>query len=249
MRHPVFAAAFGAILLLPSCALDEPAMVGSSTFPLEPHIFYPPYGPTTGQIATGEITGRSRALEQPIAFPHYTHATTLNISCEYCHSDARKSIHAGVPATQVCMNCHKLVRQATGADGPSPEIAKVVASYESGTPIPWQKVHDLPDYVHFAHSRHVNAGVQCTECHGQVQLMGQPETYKVKVEPAEGQPAPEEEQWKDETSVRYPMVRETPLQMGWCLNCHATHPSIDKNYGEKANERRAELKDCWTCHK
>jgi hypothetical protein len=39
------------------------------------------------------------------------------------------------------------------------------------------------------------------------------------------------------------------MQMGWCLDCHASHPSIDKNYGDKANLRRAELKDCWTCHK
>jgi hypothetical protein len=45
------------------------------------------------------------------------------------------------------------------------------------------------------------------------------------------------------------MVRETTLQMGWCLECHENHPSIDENYGTAATLRRAELKDCWTCHK
>ena len=49
--------------------------------------------------------------------------------------------------------------------------------------------------------------------------------------------------------VKTVMVREATLQMGWCLNCHKTHPSVDENYGEQAELRRAELKDCWTCHK
>lgn len=235
------------LILLAGCTLDEPGMVGSTTFPIEPHIFYPQYWGADGnsQIAAGDVTGRDYALEQPIAFPHYTHASTLGMSCEYCHSDARKSIHGGVPSTQVCMNCHKMVKQGVGAAGPSPEIAKVVASYEKGEPIQWKKVHDLPDFVNFAHSRHVNAGVQCTECHGQVQLQGQKEVVKVKAEPVEGE---HEVKW-EEKEVVVPMIRETTLQMGWCLDCHASHPSVDKNYGEQANVRRAELKDCWTCHK
>ena len=162
------------------------------------------------------------------------------MNCEYCHSDARKSIHGGVPAVQVCMNCHKYVKKGIEATDPSPEIAKVVKAYEDGTPIEWKKVHDLPDYVNFAHSRHVNAGVQCTECHGQVALQGQPETVMVEVEG--GEPV-------ETSAVKYPFIRETPLQMGWCLNCHANHPSVDENYGAEANIRRAELQDCWTCHK
>ena len=53
----------------------------------------------------------------------------------------------------------------------------------------------------------------------------------------------------EEMQVKNVMVRETTMQMGWCLNCHASHPSINDNYGDKADLRRAELKDCWTCHK
>ena len=41
------------------------------------------------------------------------------------------------------------------------KIAKVVESWEKGTPIPWQKVHDVPDYVFFNHAAHVNKGVGC----------------------------------------------------------------------------------------
>ncbi|MBA2319668.1 MAG: cytochrome c3 family protein [Deltaproteobacteria bacterium] len=244
-------------------------MVDSPTFPIEPHIFYPQYTAVNGQVAAGAVQGTGRVLEQPVAFPHYLHATTLEMSCEYCHSDARKSIHGGVPSTQVCMNCHNLVKTVAGADEPSPEIAKVVEAHNAGTPLVWNKVHDLPDYVVFAHSRHVNAGVQCTECHGQVQLQGQRELVKVARPSAEGAPhaapaaegevAPHTEgqaaegeghgEMVEVEMVKNVMIREATLQMGWCLECHASHPSIDENYGERANVRRAELKDCWTCHK
>jgi hypothetical protein len=132
------------------------------------------------------------------------------------------------------MQCHTWVKTE------SPHIKLVTEHYENGDPIQWQKVHDLPDYVNFAHVRHVKAGVECTECHGQVKLQGEP-TYETRTNEAG-----EEYQ---HLSVEKVMVRESTLQMGWCLDCHAGHPSVDENYGENAGTRRAELKDCWTCHK
>jgi len=152
-------------------------------------------------------------IEQPIAFPHSTHAQTLGMECQYCHSSARKGVHAGVPSTQLCMGCHNLVP----TEG-RPELDKLKDYYAKEEPIPWVKVHDLPDFVYFNHKRHVTGGVQCQECHGQVQEMGVAE-------------------------------RVATLEMGWCLDCHAQHDSIDENYGTKAELRRAELKDCYTCHK
>ena len=193
---------------------------GDTNHPRAPHNLLPEYTSENGHIAAGVTTGE--APEQPIAFPHNTHIQVLGIECEYCHSEARKSIHAGVPTTQVCMNCHQHVKKD------APEIQRVAEYWEKGEPIPWQKVHDLPDYVHFEHKRHVKAGVDCTECHGQVPLMG-----GVRVG----------------NTVEGTMIRETTLQMGWCLGCHENHPSINENYGETADLRRAELKDCWTCHR
>ncbi len=38
-------------------------------------------------------------------------------------------------------------------------------------PIPWIKVHLLPDYAYFSHAVHVNANVGCTSCHGRVDQM------------------------------------------------------------------------------
>lgn len=208
-----------AAMLLAGCP-ETTDYAGDEAFPRDPHALLPQYGPSNGQIATGVATGI--ALEQPINFPHYTHAAELGMQCEFCHSEARRSIHAGVPHTQVCMNCHSQVKKD------SPEIQKLTEYWTSGEPIPWQKVHDLPDYVYFSHKRHVKAGVNCTECHGQVALQGQ----------------------GDVTSEDFEvMIREASLQMGWCLDCHSNHPSVDENYGDKAGIRRAELKDCWTCHK
>lgn len=194
----------------------------TSVHPKDDHPILPQYGPNTGYRATGPTP--ADPLDQPIAFSHYRHATLLGMDCQYCHTEARRSIHAGVPPVELCMGCHKHVFTDR------PEIQKLAAVWDSGEPIVWHKVHDLPDYVIFNHARHVGAGLDCTECHGQIPLQGQ---------------------WPDpnDPSQAVVMKREPSLQMGWCLDCHATHPSIDENYGDNADLRRSELKDCWTCHK
>lgn len=103
---------------------------------------------------------------QPIAFSHEWHAGQKKIACLYCHFGAEKSKHAGIPPLNVCMNCHRVLRKNN-----SPEIAKIVKAYESNTPIQWVKVHNLPDHVDFNHSVHVNKGINCTACHGEVTQM------------------------------------------------------------------------------
>lgn len=231
---PRIAGLFLGIAILTSCVVDEEARLDDERFPLEPHLILPQYYPSNGQVAAGVTTGAEAALDQPLPFSHYLHAGKNEIACEYCHSSARKSIHGGVPELQVCMNCHTHVKKD------SPHIQKLTAAFKEGRTLEWQKVHDLPDYVYFAHNRHVRAGVQCTECHGQVQLQGKPRTAMVPN--ADGVEV-------ESIEVDAVMIRETTLQMGWCLDCHAEHPSVDENYGESATLRRAELKDCWTCHK
>jgi hypothetical protein len=157
--------------------------------------------------------------EQPINYSHKLHAGKLQIDCQYCHFNARRSIHAGVPTTDTCMNCHKFVSADGRSDEAQADIAKLKEYAASGEPIPWVKVHDVPDFVYFSHKRHVVGGVECQECHGEVQ---------------------------EDMTVAY---RVAELTMGWCLNCHKEHPKVDENYGAQAELRRAELKDCWTCHK
>ncbi len=103
--------------------------------------------------------------KQPIDYSHRLHAGQLGIDCRYCHASVEVSAVASVPSTQTCMNCHAQVKPD------SPKLAVLRESWENGTPIEWVKVHDLPDYVHFDHSAHVNVGVGCASCHGRVDRM------------------------------------------------------------------------------
>jgi hypothetical protein len=95
--------------------------------------------------------------QQPVPYSHALHAGQLGIDCRYCHTTVEKAAFAAVPPTQTCMNCHSKIR-ATSA-----KLLPIRESYATGLPVPWVKVHDLPDFVYFDHSAHVRRGVGCVE--------------------------------------------------------------------------------------
>jgi hypothetical protein len=132
--------------------------------------------------------------EQPIAFSHKVHAGDNEIPCMYCHIQARRSISAGVPSVSKCVGCHNEV--ATDR----PEIRKLLNYFNNKEPIPWIKVHDLPDFVHFTHKRHVLADIECQTCHGPVETM---DRIHVTSRGLDGSPH-----------------QDTPWKMGLCLDCH-----------------------------
>ena len=106
----------------------------------------------------------------------------------YCHTTANDSKSAGIPGINVCMNCHNVVKK--GKQTGEEEIAKVIESWNTGKPIKWVRVHNLPDHVWFSHAQHVNAGKrECEECHGAVDEMDR-------------------------------VVQVESLGMGWCIHCH-----------------------------
>jgi hypothetical protein len=102
---------------------------------------------------------------QPVPFSHEIHVNQLGMDCRYCHSDVERSPRANIPATATCMGCHNQIL----AD--DPRLSLVRESFETGDPIPWVKVHVLPDFAYFNHAIHVARGVSCVECHGQVNRM------------------------------------------------------------------------------
>jgi mono/diheme cytochrome c family protein len=128
------------------------------------------------------------APDQPILFSHKVHAGDNKIDCKYCHTSVMVSKHAGIPSVSLCMNCHMAVRQ--GRHSGTAEIEKIYKALETGKPIEWIRVHNLPDHSYFNHAQHVNAGkVECESCHGDVKSMD-----------------------------RIRQVQQ--LSMGWCIDCH-----------------------------
>ena len=104
-------------------------------------------------------------IEQPIAFSHALHNGQLGLDCRYCHTSVEVAASANIPPTETCMTCHSQIRVG------SPQLAAVQASWDSGEPIVWNRVHDLADFVYFNHSAHINKGIGCSSCHGRIDQM------------------------------------------------------------------------------
>lgn len=116
-------------------------------------------------VRTPYVTGERQPRAQPVEFDHRHHVRDDGIGCLYCHADAERSPFAGVPPTELCMGCHGQIWNE------SPLLEPVRRSFFSGLPIPWRRVHALPDFVFFDHHVHVRRGVGCVSCHGQVDRM------------------------------------------------------------------------------
>jgi mono/diheme cytochrome c family protein len=188
---------------------------------------------------------------QPIHYSHKIHAGDNEINCKYCHSAARVSKTAGIPSLNVCMNCHKNISEVAESTA-TPEYSKAFydaqiqklydavgwdktkQAYTGKTqPVKWVRIHNLPDFVYFNHSQHVNvAGVECQTCHGPVQ------EFEI-------------------------MKQYSKLTMGWCIDCHRKtdvkmegnayydkiHAELSKKYGvEKLTAAQMGGLECGKCH-
>lgn len=163
-------------------------------------------------------------IEQPIEFPHFRHAGDakdggMQINCMYCHTYARRSMVAGIPPIQKCIGCHQSIESVRD----KPRIQKLFEYWDAKKPIPWKKVHDLPDFVRFNHERHIQRFYfqqdrpyqeVCGYCHGNVKAM---------------------------TVAQ----RQKPLTMGWCVSCHQKDHLVSANSSVTGHGPN----DCFTCHK
>jgi hypothetical protein len=111
------------------------------------------------------ISNQGIPPEQPIPFSHKHHVQQLGIDCRFCHTSVENSSFAGIPSAKTCMTCHS--QMWTNA-----EVLKPLRdAYQADRPIPWVRVHHLPEFVYFNHSVHIAKGVACTTCHGPVDHM------------------------------------------------------------------------------
>ena len=182
------------------------------------------------------------APEQPIAFSHKIHAGDNDIPCQYCHTEARRSPSAGVPSVNKCMGCHNEVATE------SPLIRQVNEYWENKEPIPWIKVHDLPDFVHFTHKRHVQAGIACQTCHGPVETMDKIAVHSRNNEGPTLLASSTGEIMNSETSD-VGATQNDHWEMGLCLNSHKQHDVVDGKAVRVDEGGFDNGLDCWTCHK
>ena len=103
--------------------------------------------------------------DQPVPFSHKHHVSGLGLDCRYCHTSVETSAFAGMPPTETCITCHSQIWSD------SPMLEPVRASWRNNESIHWTRVHDLPGFVYFNHSIHINKGIGCQTCHGRVDLM------------------------------------------------------------------------------
>jgi hypothetical protein len=179
------------------------------------------------------VTGVNVVLDQPVPFSHEHHVRGLGLDCRYCHTSVEKSSFAGIPPTETCMTCHSQIWTD------SPMLAPVRTSMRTSTPIRWNRVHDLPDYVFFNHSIHVQKGVGCVSCHGPVDQM--PMTWKAK---------PMTMEWClscHREPERHLRPRTEVFNMNW------VPPGNQVSEGRKLIKEHEipvqRLSDCYTCHR
>jgi hypothetical protein len=98
---------------------------------------------------------------QPLPYSHKTHLA-LGLSCGGCHTNPDPGNMMTFPATAKCMQCHA----AVAADKPA--IQKLSEFAKAGQPIPWVRVYQLTAGVNWSHRKHIQAGLQCVMCHGEV---------------------------------------------------------------------------------
>lgn len=103
--------------------------------------------------------------DQPVPFSHKHHVSGLGLDCRYCHTSVETSAFAGMPPTETCITCHSQIWSD------SPMLEPVRASWRENQSLHWTRVHDLPGFVYFNHSIHINKGIGCQTCHGRVDLM------------------------------------------------------------------------------
>lgn len=111
------------------------------------------------------MTRQNVTREQPIQFSHKHHVGDDGLDCRYCHTGVETSAVAGIPPTKTCMNCHSVLFNNASY------LEPVRESYRTDKSIEWVKVHRLADFAYFNHSIHVNKGIGCSSCHGQVNQM------------------------------------------------------------------------------
>lgn len=112
-------------------------------------------------------------------FSHQIHAGKLGLDCRYCHSHIEESPEANIPTVSTCIGCHAEGHVNEQLYAKTERVKFIRDAWTNDEPINWRRVHKVPDYVrNFPHNVHLNAGVSCFSCHGNI--MEQPVVHQVE---------------------------------------------------------------------
>ncbi|GEM52418.1 c-type cytochrome [Empedobacter brevis] len=195
--------------------------------------------------------------EQPIYFSHKVHAGVQGIDCQYCHSSAKYGKVSGIPSPNVCMNCHKTIKEYKGdyfeeelitsgkfADedavktfytGEIQKMYKAIGwnpetnKYDGPQkPIEWVRIHNMPDFVFFSHAQHVVAGEKAIK--KAIKEGTIPNAKELNIGSGD--------QVCFACHGRVDEMNEVKMAndftMGWCIECHrTTEVDMDNEYNKE----------------
>lgn len=107
---------------------------------------------------------KSALPEQPVPFSHKLHLS-FAMKCQECHPNPEPGDRMTLPAASKCMECHRTI----GKDQPS--IQKLAEFAQSKQELPWVRIYVVSGWVFWNHRAHLEAGMKCEYCHGDVSKM------------------------------------------------------------------------------
>ncbi len=117
---------------------------------------------TSTKIAAS-VAGKPPA-EQPIPFNHRQHVG-FDMKCAECHPNPEPGDRMTFPATDKCMECHRTIAKD------KPSIQKLAEFAKAKKPVPWARIYVVSAWVFWNHRSHLEAGMKCESCHGEVGKM------------------------------------------------------------------------------
>ena len=107
---------------------------------------------------------KAPVAEQPILFSHKLHSS-YDLKCLECHPNPEPGDRMTLPVASKCMECHRAIAKE------QPAIQKLAEFAKSGERIPWVRVYVVSGWVFWNHRAHLEAGMKCEMCHGDVSKM------------------------------------------------------------------------------
>jgi hypothetical protein len=160
-----------------------------------------------GAMQPGEPVSEVIFPEQeiPLNFSHSLHLSKADLSCDDCHEnapDSQSSLDNLIPTEEACDGCHPIDRdqpdKQTAAGKPPARCVACHQGFDAKTGFVARVKIPSPN-LKFNHKRHVDKGVSCETCHGDLK--------------------------KDKVGLA---TREQLPKMGLCLTCHDNKEAPDQ---------------------